>query len=582
MDEGAPLPPVFEALRGGVATAEDVATFEAVEAALLETLSAPDPSAMGVPAWDRAFDHAALVDPERRARRMLGKRKRPADDDEETPPPADEVDGLAMSHAAAVLSALEQIDARRALVGQGDAASQPRWAAARAELERRLSRACAHAPALKRAVVQARADGLSGASARLRAAAPDAGSQGRVVPVVVSLPPTSGDGPYAASPDAPLAAEPAAPPPPLSLRGPSRPLPEVPATPAARPARPARPASSTALSSGRALELGGLAVGALDVQLPPEAERTVALAMERAVSALPDVLRSRGQSTAPAAGDSLPRLDVVVDLPSGVRDASTRGRLIADQIADALLAAGHRNVERLQVDVRVRGGGAAEAAPSVDDVLARLGAGDDEGVARLLAEERRPLDATQRARLADFFGEDFADVSVFAGAMSGALARGLSAEAFTHGRMVFFDPKHFRPDTAQGEALLAHELAHTRQAEGDTRTGRAKEAEALATEASYLSWISPAGAPLAMDTDPLAPSKPSAAAADDPAAASRGVARAATGRAVEQAEGPREDTAKFEKRVEQVLERVRALVAERGDFESDRVGRLVRSGIRRL
>jgi len=573
MDEGAPLPPVFEALRASATSAEDTAAVEAVEAALTETLSAPDPAAMGVTAWDRTFEHAALVDPERRARRMLGKRKPAVDDDDDDADAVqrDEVDASTLSHAAAVLKALEQVDARdaAALDSPNDTAA-PRWAAARAELERRLSRACAHTPALKRAVERARADGLQGASARLRAAESTTVAEAPT-PLIVSLPPASGDGAYAAQPDASLATD-APPRAPLSLRGPSRPLPEVPPTPAARPPRPP--------ALGRGLDLGGLAVRALDVQLPPEAERAVAHAMERAVGALPDVLRSRGHGARPV-DEALPSLDVVVELPSGVRDASTRGRLIADQIADALIAAGHRTVDRLHVDVRVRGGG-ADATPSVDAVLARLGAGDDEGVARLLAEERRPIDATQRARLADFFGEDFADVSVFAGPMAGALARGLSAEAFTHGRMVFFDPKHFRPDTAQGEALLAHELAHTRQAEGDQRTGRAKEAEALATEASYLSWISPGGAPLAMDTDPLAPSKPSAAAADDPAAARRGVARATTGRAVEKSEGPREDTARFEKRVEQVLDRVRELVAHRGDFESDRVGRLVRSGIRRL
>ena len=122
------------------------------------------------------------------------------------------------------------------------------------------------------------------------------------------------------------------------------------------------------------------------------------------------------------------------------------------------------HVDSLKLKVRVHPAGAS-AKQSADALLGLISAGDVKGVAGAVAQERRVLDAPTRSRMIEFFGHDFANVAVFAGPMSGALARSLSAEAFTHGQLVLFDPKHFRTDTLRGEALLAHELAHTRQAD---------------------------------------------------------------------------------------------------------------------
>ena len=304
-------------------------------------------------------------------------------------------------------------------------------------------------------------------------------------------------------------------------------------------------------------------------------------ALSVALAALPDVLGSRMRGR-PLRTQGQAELSLVLDVPESAKDPKIRGRILADQLADALVRAGVASVGTLKIDLKVRNKG-PEVATSPDGVLGRLTAGDTDGVARALAAEQRTLDAATRSRLASFFGHDFGDVTVFAGPMSGALARSLSAEAFTHGKMVFFDPKHFRPDTAQGEALLAHELAHTRQSEQERRDAKHKEAEALATEAHYLDWLSPGGAPLARDLeDRLAAESPDAAAAGDSGAAGKGVSRATQGRSLEKSEGPRADVAKFEERVEAVLERVHELMGDRGDFEADRLGGLIRAGIVRL
>ena len=119
---------------------------------------------------------------------------------------------------------------------------------------------------------------------------------------------------------------------------------------------------------------------------------------------------------------------------------------------------------------------------------------------------------------------------------------------------------------------MAHELAHTRQA-ADVDV-RVKEAEALATEAAFLDWVRPGAAPFTFAQDlPLDPTAPAAAAASDVPA---GALRAASGRQVDQMEGPRKDVAKDEKRAEVVMQAVRELLDLETDLEGQRVGALRR------
>jgi hypothetical protein len=61
------------------------------------------------------------------------------------------------------------------------------------------------------------------------------------------------------------------------------------------------------------------------------------------------------------------------------------------------------------------------------------------------------------------FGADFGGVRVHTDASASNLSRDLSATAFTFGHDIFFDEGRYRPDTTNGQRLLAHELAHTVQ-----------------------------------------------------------------------------------------------------------------------
>jgi hypothetical protein len=63
------------------------------------------------------------------------------------------------------------------------------------------------------------------------------------------------------------------------------------------------------------------------------------------------------------------------------------------------------------------------------------------------------------------------DVSVHTDATAGALARSVSARAFTVGRDVFFAAGTYRPHTGDGRRLIAHELTHVAQQRGAAVTG---------------------------------------------------------------------------------------------------------------
>ncbi|MDC0668501.1 eCIS core domain-containing protein [Nannocystis radixulma] len=68
-----------------------------------------------------------------------------------------------------------------------------------------------------------------------------------------------------------------------------------------------------------------------------------------------------------------------------------------------------------------------------------------------------------RAFMEPRFGRSFEDVRIHTGMRASALARQFDARAFTVGSDIFFRRDAYRPATAQGRRLIAHELAHTIQ-----------------------------------------------------------------------------------------------------------------------
>ena len=94
------------------------------------------------------------------------------------------------------------------------------------------------------------------------------------------------------------------------------------------------------------------------------------------------------------------------------------------------------------------GDGAMTAPPAVEAALSAPG---------------RALDGGVRAFMEDRFGHDFSAVRVHTDGRAAASAASVEAQAFAVGRDVVFGAGAYRPETANGRRLIAHELVHTIQ-----------------------------------------------------------------------------------------------------------------------
>lgn len=120
----------------------------------------------------------------------------------------------------------------------------------------------------------------------------------------------------------------------------------------------------------------------------------------------------------------------------------------------------------------------------------------------VLRSPGQPLDAATRAFMEPRFGHDFSRVRVHLDSQAAASAHEVRALAYTLGCDIVFAAGQFAPQTAYGQGLLAHELAHTVQQSsgagaittGNLRVGEQNdpyEHDAEKVSASVLS--SPAG-----------------------------------------------------------------------------------------
>ncbi len=97
----------------------------------------------------------------------------------------------------------------------------------------------------------------------------------------------------------------------------------------------------------------------------------------------------------------------------------------------------------------------------------------------------QPLDLSVRRELEEQLGHDFSQVRLHTDRDSGQLAELMGADAFAVGQDIFFREGTYRPGTADGQRLLAHELLHTVQNPhglGALRAGRDLGAVSLPQE----------------------------------------------------------------------------------------------------
>lgn len=78
-----------------------------------------------------------------------------------------------------------------------------------------------------------------------------------------------------------------------------------------------------------------------------------------------------------------------------------------------------------------------------------------------------PLPADVQTQMEGAIGANFSGVKVHTGGEAQQMNQSLNAQAFTHGRDIFFNEGKYNPSTPQGQHLLAHELTHVVQQTGE-------------------------------------------------------------------------------------------------------------------
>jgi hypothetical protein len=84
-------------------------------------------------------------------------------------------------------------------------------------------------------------------------------------------------------------------------------------------------------------------------------------------------------------------------------------------------------------------------------------------VHEVLNSPGQPLDSAMRAFMEPRFGHDFSNVRIHADERAAQSAHDVRAAAYTVGNHAVFAPDTYRPGTASGHRLIAHELAHVVQ-----------------------------------------------------------------------------------------------------------------------
>jgi hypothetical protein len=141
---------------------------------------------------------------------------------------------------------------------------------------------------------------------------------------------------------------------------------------------------------------------------------------------------------------------------------------------------GHRPESAPEVDSASVERLAASVGNQAFGVLARDGAGilsdgtAHPDVAAAIARRRgygEALEDGLRGELESKLGDSFHDVRVHKDGEADAIARSVSANAFTTGTDVYFAEGQFKPESSEGKELIAHELAHVVQQRGAPTTG---------------------------------------------------------------------------------------------------------------
>ena len=169
-----------------------------------------------------------------------------------------------------------------------------------------------------------------------------------------------------------------------------------------------------------------------------------------------------------ARGARLPQRDPFEPLISGIGDASSAGlhASMLNRATDRQPSRAGQSLLRLQrqygnryvqkvLALAGKGTGEAEATPKLEQSIQQARGGG------------QALDSKVRGQMEPSFGADFSGVRIHADTQADTLNRELNARAFTTGQDIFFRQDAYNPGNSSGRELIAHELTHVVQQNGD-------------------------------------------------------------------------------------------------------------------
>lgn len=161
--------------------------------------------------------------------------------------------------------------------------------------------------------------------------------------------------------------------------------------------------------------------------------------------------------------------------PLLVGDATDVAEREADGLADEVMARLRGGDEQFATRHDPSAIHRAAAGPGPSAVVGARGGALPGDVSEQIERARgggSPLPSHTRDRMGAAMSSDLSSVRIHRDDESARLNRMVSARAFTLGQDIFFGSGEYHPETAAGEHVLAHELAHTRQQSGVRRISR--------------------------------------------------------------------------------------------------------------
>src|SRR5579883_1343916 len=142
----------------------------------------------------------------------------------------------------------------------------------------------------------------------------------------------------------------------------------------------------------------------------------------------------------------------------GAADAPNTRQSLQRQLAGKRSASAPISLQAKYADGGERACRAASGGPVGERAASALG--------RAERDPGAPLDEKVRSRAEGALGVDLGGVRVHTGAASQDAAASVRARAYTVGQDIHFGAGHYRPGSAEGERLIAHEVVHTVQQRG--------------------------------------------------------------------------------------------------------------------